>query len=559
MKKIKHLIVFLVIFLLIGCGVDINYNVDVDTNKRSMKIDILLKVQESDYEKISGGKEKIISIIQEQKPKDIEFSIDENTGDLKFILEFNSYEDYKSKFKSITGTESESVFKVEEFSSKSPFVAYQDIQLEDSLSDLLNWLKTALVNSGTISAEDAEKMIRQEQYRYKFNDKDTLYTYGENEYQERSLLDITLNKINIVIKKDGLIDFDVDVIIEKAKLGDFTDNFNKFLKNKKVDINYEKKEITYHEKKCMNYSIKIKDIDLNDSKSFEQINTVFGNNFSTFEVKNEESSSLLKNEFDQSLNIRFDFMEFFNRENIDPVNITVDLDGVKLNSEKMEGKDIKIPYETSTLDNGGQFYLPLHTTYSSFKYYVLIIFLILIGSGVLLLKKFGPKKLVHNILEFMNPAIDKFRRLMMVNTFEKEFEIQDSLIIGKDFIIQVSNIGKIDYGKRLDIGESIIKWFGVCLLCIPIFRFGQESLAIILLIISLLPIYSLIIKYRLKALNIELVSGKIYSFVFEEETKAIEMYEKISDLMEMEEQKDMDMELITKIVERVEGEEDEEA
>ena len=73
--KIKHLFFVLLLFMLVGCGARFDYEIDINTNNETIKLDITMNIDENDYEYIKGGRKKIISIINNSIPKYMKYSI----------------------------------------------------------------------------------------------------------------------------------------------------------------------------------------------------------------------------------------------------------------------------------------------------------------------------------------------------------------------------------------------------------------------------------------------------------------------------------------------------
>ena len=62
MGKLKWILGTLLLVLLVGCGAKLDYYVNVDTLNQSIKLEAIIKIEESDYERIDGGRERFISI-----------------------------------------------------------------------------------------------------------------------------------------------------------------------------------------------------------------------------------------------------------------------------------------------------------------------------------------------------------------------------------------------------------------------------------------------------------------------------------------------------------------
>ena len=95
MKKIKYAILVLILLLLVGCGANVDYRIDVNTEAKSIQIRTSLEVDESDYKYIKGGRDELVSIMQKEKPDNLEFDVDkDNENKFIFTFTFISYDDY---------------------------------------------------------------------------------------------------------------------------------------------------------------------------------------------------------------------------------------------------------------------------------------------------------------------------------------------------------------------------------------------------------------------------------------------------------------------------------
>lgn len=250
MKKFAYIIFIIILLLITGCGAKINYQVDVDTEERTIQINTSLEVDESDYQYIKGGRDKLLSVMQKEKPDHLEFSVDrDNENRFLFSFNFKSYDDYLSKYKSITGESSKSTFEVGEYSKESPFQAYQNIKFEDDLSNLLNWLEEALINSGSVENEHKDSLVNNQNYEFIFDDQSYSSISYQHEYEGKSIIPITKNNMKVVLKKENRVDFLMSLYIDMDKVGDLTDNLSSYMKERGINLRYE--EVQYDDKKAI--------------------------------------------------------------------------------------------------------------------------------------------------------------------------------------------------------------------------------------------------------------------------------------------------------------------
>ena len=377
MKKIKYAILVLILLLLVGCGANVDYRIDVNTEAKSIQIRTSLEVDESDYKYIKGGRDELVSIMQKEKPDNLEFDVDkDNENKFIFTFTFISYDDYLSQYKSITGETSSSTFDIGEYSKESPFQTYQNIKFEDDLSHLLNWLKEALLNSGSIDSEHKDSLIHNQNYQFLFDgQKYNSYSY-QQEYEGKSIIPITQNNVKIIIKKENQINFYMSLIIAKDKVGEFTENLSSFMKERNVNLQYE--EVVYNDISCMKYDIQMSNIDLSHEDSLMTFNSVFGEGFGYGNSKSVEKSSFIKDDYQQTLNLQLNFHSLFGLEKIHPVEIVVDVDGVSLAEGETIHQNTEMPLTVQEL-NDGYFNISLNTTYTSYRFITFVALFLIIA------------------------------------------------------------------------------------------------------------------------------------------------------------------------------------
>ena len=558
MKKLKYVILLFTLLLFVGCGANVDYQVDVNTEAKSIQIRTSLEVNESDYKYIKGGKDELVSIMQNEKPDNLEFAIDKDNEN-KFIFTFNfkSYDDYLLQYQSITGESSSSTFDIGEYSKESPFQTYQNIKFEDDLSHLLDWLKEALLNSGSIDSEHKDSLIHNQNYQFIFDDqKYSSYSY-QQEYEGKSVIPITQNNIKIIIKKENQINFYMSLIIAKDKVGDFTENLSSFMKERNVDLRYE--EVVYNDISCMKYDIQMTNIDLSHEDSLITFNSVFGEGFGYGDSKSIEKSSFIKDDYQQTLNLQLNFYSLFGLEKIHPVEIVVDVDGVSLDEGETIHQNIEMPLTIQEL-NDGHFNINLNTTYTSYRLITFVALFLIIAIVIGCLWRFGFKNTYHKIQYIVQIGYQKLAHLIGHYFYENELRIENSSIVGEAFTIQINSINKIHYGYQYEILSSLYKYAGAAIVGYMLQTSNEFRLvgyilligAIVLLVIGL-------IRYRTKAIYMKLTSGKEYSFVFEEQEKAMKMYTELLDIIEKQNEQDDELDALFTSLENMGEEKNEEA
>lgn len=556
MRKFRFLIVAIIVFLLSGCGAEVKYNMNVDTEQTSIALNINMEIDESDYEYIEGGRTRLISIINESKPESLSFSIDEKNENLyMFTLSFSSYEEYLEKYKEITGVESKSIFNIVDFSDTSPFIASKHIELNDDLSKLMDWLKNKLIDIGVVTQNNKNKLVQSQQYTYTFNEEKSS-SYNKV-YDEKSIVEVLQTDINLLIKKDNKMDLLLSIYINEEDSLTFTENFFVFLENKEMNFEYNNSALELDGIKCIKYDIKLTSLDLNNIETIDQINNVFGDNFlSLTDSTVIESGNFIKQDYYQSLKLNLSFSNLFNRKVIDPVKIDIDLEDIKIDESKTGNTILNTPFSTTELNSNGIFKLNLNTTYSTINYLLIIFLSTVLILALIVVRKCGFNNIYNQFSSLLKNLKSRVLELVKNKIFSKEFKLKNSLIIGENYIIQVQNISKIDYGKRSELYAIIIIWILSLVGVLILYEFVSWLLFLLIFIatIVILVIYSII--NRTNVLFMQLTSGKVYMFYFENEVLAKEIYNQLLNSIE-ENLNDELPEFIGEILEKVEEEKNE--
>lgn len=531
MKKFAYFIFIIILLLITGCGAKINYQVDVNTEEKLIQINTSLEVDESDYQYIKGGRDKLISIIQKEKPNNLDFSVDrDNENRFLFTFNFTSYDDYLSQYKSITGESSASTFEVGEYSKESPFQTYQNIKFEDDLSNLLNWLKEALVKSGSVESEHKDSLVNNQNYEFVFDDQSYSSISYQYEYKGNAIIPITKNNLKVILKKENRLDFLMSLYIETDKVGDLTDNLSAYMRERGIELRQE--EVQCDDKTCMKYDIQMNNIDLSSEEALTKLNSVFGEGFIQGHSESVDDNSFIKTDCQQTLNLELDFHSLFALKIIHPVEIVIDVDGVSLDKEQAVRENMEMPLTFKELDDG-KFNINLKTAYSSYHFISITSILIIIGAVIVCLWKYGFKKIYRQIQGIALIGYQKLSHMNHYQFYEDELTIKGNIIAGKSFAIQISNINKIHYGYQYDIIGSLYKYIGMGFIGYLLQAFSDfKIIGYTVIVIAVLLAAVELKRCYTKALYIKLASGKEYSVVFEAQDKAVKIYHELLDIVE---------------------------
>lgn len=469
--------------------------------------------------------------MQKEKPANLEFTVDQdNENKFLFAFNFKSYDDYLSKYKSITGESSDSTFEIGEYSKESPFQAYQTIKFEDDLSNLLNWLEEALINSGSVESEHKDSLIHNQNYEFIFDDQSYSSISYQHEYEGKSIIPITKNNIKVILKKENQIDFLMSLYIDMDKVGNLTDNLSSYMKERGIKLRYE--EVKGDDKTYMKYDIQMNNLDLSSEEALTKLNSVFGEGFGYGHSESVAKNSFIKNDYQQTLNLALDIHSLFGLGIIHPVEIVIDVDGVSLNEEQAVSENIEMPLTITELDDG-RINVNLITNYTSYHFITITTFFLAVGAAIGCLWKYGFKKVYLQILDMVQIGYQKLFHMNRYHFSEDGLTIKSNVITGKSFTIQISNINKIHYGYQHDIIASLYKYMGMAFVGgilqmfndFKIIGYTLITLAVLLAAIELKRCFT-------KALYIKLTSGKEYSIVFEEQDKAVKIYHELLDIIE---------------------------
>lgn len=530
-KKLKR--IFLLLFsvlILCSCGADINYNIDVDTEKQLTNIEILLNVTESDYEHIEGGKEKLLSIINEKKPGELDFIYNaEDANKYIFKLSFSSYDEYLDKFEAITKEKSKSKFDVEKYSSQSPFIEYQDIVIEDDYSKLLDWLKNDLIDSKTISDENKDKLINNESYTYKFNEENNY----SGTYNNKELVNIQKPELKLIVKKSNKADITLSFVVSNS-YKDFQDDFSTYLKNKKITSNYKYNYVKQSKDKSKLYKLEINDLDLKDKKEIKQLNNVLGNEFIKLTSIVEEEDTFFDTKIYQELQLEVNPKNLFDRDADDRIDMILDVDEVEINNDFIE-----MPYKVEKLNS--IHFENIKTTYSEFKVHILVltilIVLILLVVIVIFVKRTGKKNIQNMSNKYNNVVINRVIEILD-KPFSKSYEISNNIIEGNQFSINILSIDKISYRRKYDCQKNLVYVIKAIAIVIVFIYLNWLFMAIIIALVIVFYLAVLYVERDKKVLNIKLISGNEYSFIFENNDLLLQKFNELLYILDKKEDED---------------------
>lgn len=515
--KIKHLFFVLLLFMLVGCGARFDYEIDINTNNETIKLNITMNIDENDYEYIKGGRKKIISIINNSIPKYMKYSISEtNSNKFVFQINFQNYDDYKEIYKKVSGVDSKSIFEEPKTTNKTPFHLHQHIEMKDDLSVFMKWLKDAIIKANIVSKENQSNLIESQNFTYKFNEK---YTAMSDEHIFEDEVEIQLKdiRVNAIISKGQLLDVDISFLINEKFENKFAENFNNYLKTKEINYELKTESIVWEEETYICKTISLKKIDLNNEKDLMKLNKLFGEEFAEIIYTNEDVSDFFKKKSQQNIHITLNFRKLFELEQSKNAEVTIDLVDTHINKESYPNNMVEMPYKTVVEDNE-RFDISLYTTVENYKFTSIILTILIVAVLLVLSYKFIYKRLIENIFDIRN--IELFIKRLF---FVKDINIKNMIIEENQSFIKIKNISKIDmdYILRTDMLKLCL---ALWIVFIVLLNIDQMFLAIVVFFIAMILVYVNIILYKTLTIEIELSSGKKYYLTLDENDKTRKLY-----------------------------------
>lgn len=544
MKHFKRIIFIMLLFITLGCGARLDYNVNVDTNSESIKLDIIMNIEEADYEHIQGGRKKLISIIDDSIPEYMKYSIDESKpNEFLFTIDFKSYDDYRDTYKKVAGVDSKSVFEEPSGSKNAPFHLRQHIEMKDDLTVFLNWLKTDLSNIDVISKEDQSNLISSENFVYSFNGESTISS-DEAMFDDETEIQLKDIRIHTVVKEGKTLDFSLSFLINEKSEKQFADNFNGYLKSKQ--LRYESKVETVKKNKdtyiCR--TLELKNLNLNDEKDLSKLNKLFGTDFSEITYMYEDFSNLFKEKAKQNIMIDLDLENLFQLQQNKDVEVTLELNGTALDQDNELNNDLKMPYKTK-IQNNDNFHISLHTVVESYRMIPIISVISITLIILFILYKYITRHGIKKVIEMEN--IRSIKQMIQKLYFIEEVYVRNEIIEGKQFFIKIKNISKIDVGNKIRMTvfkPCLFLWIAFVILL----EVNQIGFSIVTCFIAGGMTVLNIILYQTPTIEIELSSGKNYYMSIYEKEKTMNLYYDLLKKVERNRNKDM---IVNKIKEHL--------
>ncbi len=211
MKRIRKIaLAVLMVFIMsaltacnAGSTIETTLNINEDlTGSRVMSITIADSVFQ---EYFTGTIEQLNALITEKCPQEMTWVYDESTGSkvYTFTLNFTSPQDYQAKANTILGEGAEATVTI----NKAESVWANGVYVDESFTstDLMQWLKTAIVEAGFVSSSNSDKIFQSGSTNVKF---------GANDYSASDRIDIDeieyvkINAIHLFTDSKGMDVYD---------------------------------------------------------------------------------------------------------------------------------------------------------------------------------------------------------------------------------------------------------------------------------------------------------------------------------------------------------------
>lgn len=290
MKKTKAKIIVWIFtifscLLMTGCSAGSNINTTLVINEdlsgvRKMDIVIVDSVFR-DYFK--GTIEDLNAVIQNNCPTELLYTYDNANGVKTFHVElpFSSPEDYLAKVEAITGKEQSISMQVADSIWTSGFLIKEDFES----SDLLDWMKKAVIDAGYVSSGNAG---------YIFGDGDCIVEFQEQQYDSGNKISLDkweylpIDAIDFLTKIDDYGKYERTVIftIPSSTMSVKGEEIKEFFKGKLPSGAEGEWEETENGDSI--YSVCQKDINMEGILAFDKI--LFGTDNNTVIVRTEETA-----------------------------------------------------------------------------------------------------------------------------------------------------------------------------------------------------------------------------------------------------------------------------
>lgn len=163
MRKLRNFLAAMILMLaaltMSGCkagsSIDTTLTVNQDmSGSRVMKIAIDDSVVQENF---SGTMEQLQELVKTTCPADLSWSYDDSEGvkTFTFVMNFTGIDDYKTKVSNLLGGERQITMEAPD----SIWVNGVNIQEDFTSQDLMDWLKTAVVEAGFVTSENAGQVF----------------------------------------------------------------------------------------------------------------------------------------------------------------------------------------------------------------------------------------------------------------------------------------------------------------------------------------------------------------------------------------------------------------
>lgn len=210
MKQIKiALLAVLTMLGIAGCSAGSRIETNLTVNKDLSGVRVMeVAIDSSVFSENFHGDIAALNVVVEQKcPKELKWTYDNSDGTDCYHVElvFSSPEDYKRKVEAITGEEKTVELSAPETIWANGFRVYEGF----SSSDLLGWLKEALVEAELVDSSDSSYIFEDGACKLTFNG--TAYDAGSS-IQVNELQYLPLEKIDLLTNMKDLNSFDRSII-----------------------------------------------------------------------------------------------------------------------------------------------------------------------------------------------------------------------------------------------------------------------------------------------------------------------------------------------------------
>lgn len=328
-KKILTACMFLVLFLLSGCGVELTSEVNIDENFSGTRT-MSCTFSSRDFQRyFNGTQEDLDHTIQDACPSQLTYKkkLKDDSWVYTFSLSFSSLDDYQEKVEKILNFAPKITWQY----GASPFVSGLIYKENFSSTDLMTWLYTALYEKNYVDKDSAEEFMNLKETTISVSGK-TYTTKNKISIDEMKYTPLSSIHMNTETQDDGSLSRKISFYIPQSVLDQNTGKIEAYFKS------FDPSWSSWKDGKILNISFSAETLTDLSAKTREILHS--DSSYGTCSV-----SSVKGNPFGFQMDYKesLDFSNFIQEKGTVPVTYT--FDGKEIMDDEIKSKSLNFSGE----------------------------------------------------------------------------------------------------------------------------------------------------------------------------------------------------------------------